>query len=383
LVKMDIRSLTGLRGVAAVMVVLYHFWPVGPSPAPGFARAVGKGYLWVDLFFVLSGYVLALNYGSLFADRPFSPRAFVFFFMRRVARIYPAYIVLLLLQLGFVLLVYGNFGEPHHWGGAEALADPVYDLPANVLLVQSVGLAPSMIGQAWSISTEFAVYCAFPLLVTLAVFGSRQTAALALIAAFLLLLAVVVGDARDGAEHAGALDAYDGTHLTPLMRCLGDFILGLLAFRAGQRERLARLFACDAAGGMLLVALPAMFAAGAPDLAIVALFPALVLCLAGNTGVPAWMFANAPMVRLGELSYAIYLSHPLLQAPLDAARHGLEHVLPVLPAALLSRTAALAVLWLVAGAIYRWVERPGRQVLRHLGPMSVATGGESLLKSAP
>jgi peptidoglycan/LPS O-acetylase OafA/YrhL len=316
-----------------------------------------------------------LNYGSLFAERPFSPRAFAFFFARRVARIYPAYIVLLLLQLSFVLLIYGNFGEPHHWGGAEALADPVYDLPANILLVQSVGLAPSMIGQAWSISTEFAVYCAFPPLVTLAVFGSRQTAVLALIVAFLLLVAVVVGDASDGAKHAGALDAYDSTHLTPLMRCLGDFILGLLAFRAGQRGVLASLLARDAVAGLLLVALPVLFVVGAPDLAVVALFPVLVLCLAGNNGVPARLFANAPMVRLGELSYAIYLSHPLLQAPRDAVCHKLEHVLPVLSAALLSGAAALVVLWLVAGAIYRWVEQPGRRMLRYLGPIQSAAAG--------
>lgn len=373
--KVDIRSLTGLRGIAAGMVVLYHFWPASPSLAPGIALAISKGYLWVDLFFVLSGYVLALNYGSLFAEQPFSPRTFAFFFARRVARIYPAYFVLLVLQLGFVLLMYGNFGESHHWGGAEALVNPIRDVPANILLVQSAGLAPSVIGQAWSVSTEFVVYCAFPPLVTLAVFGGRRAAALALISAGLLLVAVVLGDAKDGAKHAGALDAYDGTHFTPLMRCLGDFILGLLAFRAGQRGLFARLFAHDAVGAGLLVALPLMFASGMPDLAIVALFPALVLCLASNNGMPARLFSNASMVRLGELSYAIYLSHPLLQAPMDAACQGLERVLPVLPAVLLSRGAALAVAWVVAGAIYRWIERPGRQVLRNFEPMRRVAAG--------
>src|ERR1700758_3388223 len=87
LAQTDIRALTGLRGIAAGMVVIYHFWPVGSAPAPGLARAVGKGYLLVDLFFVLSGYVLALNYGSLFEEHPFSPRSFATFFMRRGARI--------------------------------------------------------------------------------------------------------------------------------------------------------------------------------------------------------------------------------------------------------------------------------------------------------
>lgn len=366
--KTDIRALTGLRGIAAGLVVVYHLWPVGSAPAPGLARAVGKGYLHVDLFFVLSGYVLALNYGSLFKEHPFSPRSFATFFMRRVARIYPAYLALFLLQLGLAMLVYGTVTEAHHWGGAEALPAPAWDIPANVLLVQSVGLAPSLLGQAWSISAELAAYCAFPLLVTISVFGNRRAAMLSLIVACLLLLAVVVGNASDGAKHAGALDAYDGTRFTPLMRCLGDFILGLLAFRIGQRESVARFLGHDAVGAALLIVLAVMFVAGAPDLAIVALFPALVLCLAANTGAQVQLFVNAPIVRLGELSYAIYLMHPLLQAPMDSSRQTLERVLPSLPARLVSGVMAIVILLAAAGAIYRWIERPGRQMLRHLDP---------------
>ncbi len=375
LAKTEIQALTGLRGVAAGMVVLYHFWPVGPSPAPGLAQAIGKGYLWVDLFFVLSGYVMALNYGSLFADRPFAPRAFATFFMRRVARIYPAYIVLFLLQLSFVLLAYGSVSEAHHWGGAEALNVPVRDIPANMLLVQSVGLAPSLVGQAWSISAEFAAYLSFPLLVTVSVFGSRRAAMLSLIAACLLLVAVVIGDGSDGAKHAGALDAYDCTHLTPLMRCLGDFILGLLAFRIGRRAAVARFVGRDTVGVAVLGMVAVMFAGGAPDLAIVALFPVLVLCLVENTGVSRPLFENAAVLRLGELSYAIYLMHPLLQAPRDAARDALAHFAPTLPAGLVSGAMAFVILWVLASAIYRWVERPGRQMLRQFGTGRLAASG--------
>jgi hypothetical protein len=60
---------------------------------------------------------------------------------------------------------------------------------------------------------------------------------------------------------------------------------------------------------------------------------------------------------------------------MDAARHGLEHVVPVLPTALLSRGAALAVMWVVAGAICRRVEQPGRRALRHFEPMQRAAAG--------
>lgn len=349
------------------MVVLYHFWPVAPSPTPGLPQAVGKGYLWVDLFFVLSAYVLALNYGSVFANHPFSPRAFGVFLMRRVARIYPAYIVLLVLQLGFVLVAYGNVTEPHYWGGAVALNTPAWDIPANVLLAQSVGQAPSLLGQAWSMSAEFVTYCAFPLLVNVSIFGNRQIAALSLFGAGVLLVAVIICNASDGAKHAGALDAYDCTQLTPLMRCLGDFILGLLAFRASKHQLIARFIGRDTVGTLLLVALTVMFVVGAHDLAIVGLFPALIIHVVENSGTPVQLLESGPMVRLGELSYAIYLVHPMLEAPMAALRQELEQLFPLLPAGLVSGAVIMVALWSLAWTIYHWIERPGRKMIRHLG----------------
>src|SRR5258708_27028862 len=63
----DIRALTGLRGVAAMMVVAYHFWPRTDISTNLLKWTVGRRYLSVDRFFVLSGYVLSLNSGPLFA----------------------------------------------------------------------------------------------------------------------------------------------------------------------------------------------------------------------------------------------------------------------------------------------------------------------------
>jgi len=60
----DIRALTGLRGVAAMMVVAYHFWPRTDIPTNWLKWTVGRGYLWVDLFFVLSGFVIYYNYSN-------------------------------------------------------------------------------------------------------------------------------------------------------------------------------------------------------------------------------------------------------------------------------------------------------------------------------
>ncbi len=64
----DIRALTGLRGFAAMLVVVYHFCPHNDITADWLRFSIGRGYLWVDLFFVLSGYLMALNYGVLFVN---------------------------------------------------------------------------------------------------------------------------------------------------------------------------------------------------------------------------------------------------------------------------------------------------------------------------
>ena len=85
--RAEIRALTGLRGVAALLVALYHINPNWIAPTAT-GRFVGKGYLWVDLFFVLSGFLLAMNYARLFAGG-WSLRAWLDFLLHRVARIYP------------------------------------------------------------------------------------------------------------------------------------------------------------------------------------------------------------------------------------------------------------------------------------------------------
>src|SRR5215469_633600 len=104
--RAEIRALTGLRGVAALLVALYHINPNLIAPTAT-GRFVGKGYLWVDLFFVLSGFLLAMNYAGKFAGG-WKLGAWLDFLLHRVARIYPLYIVLVAASLAYSLLLYGG-----------------------------------------------------------------------------------------------------------------------------------------------------------------------------------------------------------------------------------------------------------------------------------
>src|SRR5262249_39676380 len=93
----EIRALTGIRGFAAVWVVLFHLQWQGMYQAfprlEAIRPLVDRGYLGVDLFFILSGFILTWNYGEALAD--WRPREHVRFEIVRLARIYPVHLATL------------------------------------------------------------------------------------------------------------------------------------------------------------------------------------------------------------------------------------------------------------------------------------------------
>jgi peptidoglycan/LPS O-acetylase OafA/YrhL len=360
----DIRALTGLRGVAAMLVVVYHFWPPADISANWLKWTVGRGYLWVDLFFVLSGYVIALNYGRLFAHG-FSWSVFMGFLVRRFARIYPLYIVLLGAQILYTITIYGGFKETDAWA-AVTVTHPALDIPANLFLVQSLGISRSIINQAWSISTEFAAYLCFPIFVALIISAALRYVAMIGVLAITLLAVVAATVIHDGAYHSGRLDAYDGTHLAPLMRCTGGFLLGMLTFRIGSMPVLTSFASRDSVGLLILTALFGALSIGAPDLAVVVLFPAVILCLSRNLGVAAGIFANPVTYCLGLWSYAVYLLHPLLQRPRDLLDGALDVYLSHDLAEMSASLAVIVVLLILSWVSYNCIEVPGRRVIQRM-----------------
>jgi peptidoglycan/LPS O-acetylase OafA/YrhL len=368
----EIRALTGLRGMASALVVMYHFWPSSSNSPVWFKWTIGRGYLWVDLFFILSGYVMMLSHGKLFRGG-FSRAAFAGFLVRRVARIYPLYIVLLSAQIVYTVIAYGNFHQTGAWA-AIAVDSPIRDIPVNVVLAQSVGVSPSAIGQAWSVSTEFAAYLCFPALVGLVMCNGRGVVAITAVVTVALLVMVAIIDMNDGAYHSGSLDAYDITQLTPLARCLSGFLLGMLTFRLSSITVVARIAGYDGVALATVILVVVMLIAGAPDLAIVALFPAVIMCLSRGLGVTTTMFGNPLMHQLGVLSYAVYLLHPLLQRPRELIAYDLTAYLPDEWAFLLSQSIGTGVLLALAGAAYNFVELPGRRAVQAIAARTVLRG---------
>jgi peptidoglycan/LPS O-acetylase OafA/YrhL len=359
-------ALTGIRGAAALWVAAYHLLLPAHFVSGVAATMLGRGYLAVDLFFILSGYVMALNYGGLFRYS-IDIAQFARFLLKRAARLYPIYAAILVPRLIYTALRYGRFDLPRPWIAAP-LPHPWLDIPANLLLVQAWGFSPSSIGPAWSISTEWAAYFLFPGVAVAALWRGRAWAGTVFAAAIALLAATAAVDAGGG-YHEGALDAWDGMTTGPLLRCFAGFSLGVLLWRLSGWAPAARIASTAAACAATLVALMAALAFGAPDLAIYPLFPALVLCLACGRNTVTGVFAWPKMLWLGEVSYSLYLLHIFLLHPLDVTRAAARGVLPATVADIAAVSAMFAVLLMASGLSYRWIEQPGRRLIMALAPV--------------
>src|SRR3569833_2961374 len=154
----QLDALTGIRGIAAWFVVLFHMRLAMTLLLPPAGIAVlGKGYLADDLFFMLSGFVLWLNYGARFAQggRAEAPR----FWWMRFARVWPL--------LAAVLVGLALFAAVLLATGRDASHYPFAELPLHVLLVQNWGFTHALTWNdpAWSISTALGAYIVFPFVV--------------------------------------------------------------------------------------------------------------------------------------------------------------------------------------------------------------------------
>jgi peptidoglycan/LPS O-acetylase OafA/YrhL len=349
----DIRALTGVRGVAAAIIVVYHFGDVQLSTG-GTASyfRIPFGYLIVDLFFMLSGYVMALTYKDAFDH--LTPDKFGTFMLKRVARLYPAYFVIGLFYIAKMLA--GLSGD--HIENYSA-----WDWTGNLLMMTGWGLyIYPVIGVAWAASAEMGSYLLLPILMAFTLRKSAATAAIAVLAAFVAIYAVSISGRGSG----GPLDVVNGNSFYPLVRAVAGFMLGLAIFRfADIIDRLSMAMQ-DALVTGILVAMIAVGMLSDSDLPLYLLFIPLVALLSRDGRLAQVLFGNAAAYRLGIISYSIYLIHPLFVSfAVRTWRHFGESEAVYIAAA----CACFAAIWLLSELSYRLVEMPGRNwITRRFAP---------------
>jgi peptidoglycan/LPS O-acetylase OafA/YrhL len=343
----EIASLTGLRGIAALFVVVYHALH-NLHPIAGLL--FGRGYLCVDIFFVLSGYVMALNYGSLFAGG-YRTETHLRFLWLRFARVYPLYIATIAIVIAL----------------NTANLMPIYDVPQlssgfmwNATMMQAWSFGAGNINlPAWSISTEWSAYILFPFLAAL-VFARVGVAAYAMAGASIaaLLAVALLAPSLSTAPLEGALSVFSTENPLPVLRCVAGFTLGLVAYRL-QGHRFgdivsSRKWVGDAIAGLICV----LFLVPKTDILLVAVTPLLIVHLVRSSSVVSSFLGCGPVHYLGLISYSLYLVHipVILTLRQVFVTYGWSYSV--------ASALGIGVSLLIAPVVYRYVEVPSRRALR-------------------
>jgi peptidoglycan/LPS O-acetylase OafA/YrhL len=336
----ELRALTGVRGVAAWFVVFYHIRLSIAGLSTGLRDVFAKGYLAVDFFFLLSGFVIWLTWNDRLRTGGMAgvPR----FLQKRLARIWPLHLVTLAGAVALALVL-----------RATGRDDPQFvfpELPLHIVLLQNWGFTRHLAWNdpAWSISAELAAYLLFPLLV-MAVDWRRVPSAVLLALAGLLLLALHL--TIDSPTLGTDIPRYG------LLRCLIEFTTGSIVCALWLRWRTAR--AAIGAAISIATALIIMWIAGLPEtLVIPALFATLLLLLALTSGRPHNPFETRTIHFFGEISYATYLGHFILWKAFKLAF--VADANAVSPAKI---ALYLGLVLLASIALYHLIERPAQRWL--------------------
>lgn len=395
-----IRQLTGIRFVAAAWVLLYHLQGplaiIGVLSIPVLPEVLRVGRLGVDLFFALSGFILTHTYLTRLGPA-LRARGTLHFWWLRLARIYPVHLVMLVIAGAAVFLQARVTGEALNRDWLTP-----WDFVKNVLLIQEWGPDPQRGWNfvAWSLSMEWLAYLLFPLLVIILFWMHRRIPTWLLVVAWIAVLAPLVNYALSTS------DAYYTENWGSTYRILTEFTAGAITYLIVRR-----LFddggpspATVQMANIASYALPLLVIAGAvflgtwgpaqpggpvidgdreplPPYFHLTLVPLLILwigTLALAQGGMARVLATRIAILGGFVSYSLYMTHLIVfglwRAGLSAfgIESGALYALSVI--------ALIVGCFIVAYAMWKWVEEPAREWMRGLiGTRRVPTeeAGES------
>ncbi|MEO6152095.1 MAG: acyltransferase [Croceibacterium sp.] len=364
-------ALDSLRGIAAISVMYYHMgdfgWVAGFTP-------FRSGWILVDFFFILSGFVIAASYGARLAHG--YPRGG--FLLVRLGRLYPLHIVTVALFVALEFLVFRPVLHESH--SLSELARGVFLFDAFVR-----GAGNFYAPVSWAVAVELVVY-----ILAAALFGRGRWA---------IAVALGLAGASAWALHSG-FNVIGFSRL--LQRGLLGFPLGVGCFwlhRRLLRVQPGAAVLSVAECGLLaafvgLLWMPGKSAASIP--LADALYAAMVLVLARDGGIASRALQMRPLVRLGQLSFALYmvhlvfviLSNRFLPRVFAAAGHadwirpgrntfGLLRVAPPLWLATLITLGLTALALMAAWLAWRFIEEPTRHWTRRLGPTTAPVAPQS------
>jgi peptidoglycan/LPS O-acetylase OafA/YrhL len=348
------RKLEALRGVAACAVALHHS-PFMLKAEP--AAFVASSYLFVDFFFILSGFVMT----HVYRDRITQGLPFKNYLLLRLGRLYPLHV------FAHLLYALSVFGKWLLYAAGVGASNPAQALPlgsfwTNLLLLQGFGAYGYLYWNrpSWSIGAELGVYVIF--FVFTATLDRRGRLLPPLVFALLLYGALLVHDER----------RLDITYDFGLLRCIAGFYLGScllrLSRRWGARLRLARGAQAGAELACVAAVIWCVSNAASSQLSLpgaLLAFAASIYVFSRDTSGPLGALLKTPWLgKLGIWSYSIYLLHLVcFEVAGDVAEYvlGMKLQPGIGPIAILLNALVIAFVIALSRYTYEWIEEPFRE----------------------
>ncbi len=392
----EIKALAGARAFPPLILVLFHFceghkyrgmdeaicstawWHYFFTCGKWFDLPVAHGYIWVEFFFALSGFILVHVYGARTAEFwQIKSGAYLAFLRARLARLYPVHVVTLI----SMLLLMWTLNQLSYWGGYLSIYHqpwaPINTWPsfvANLALVQAWNIYPVLTwnGASWFVSVEFLLCLLFPIYLILS--RGRWWMGVAMIGfgvSWLLLLAVGGGHGLDVTFHDG------------IFRGMAGFAVGVglaMVYRQAKKsgaDALPEWIFHAAQAVALLYLFWATYRTGwnhtvNDQWTATALF-ALIFVLAFDRGFLAKALSTKVPLRLGEWSYGVYMGQTFW---LQAIRYFEQRWYPSDDTLILGLRFGDVMWWaepfMLVGICIAWgalltvlVEQPANRWLRH------------------
>ncbi|MCX6108061.1 MAG: acyltransferase [Proteobacteria bacterium] len=380
---MRFKSLDSWRGLCAILVALYHLGFQSHFGVSAFARG---SFLFVDFFFVLSGFVMAQAY----VGRLQTKADFTTFLIRRFGRLWPLHMAVLAAYFGenafkaAAIQVFHLVPKTIPFTGAVSWSS----LVANVFLLHSMGLTSELTwnGPSWSISAEFWAYMVF-------------AAVLMRLPRALVTASLVISIAAATVLMTHSTEFMDTTFRLGFVRGLYGFFLGIIVHRCYLRwgqHPLAAATAWEVAIVVAVIAFVSGSYAGAWSYASPLVFAAAVFIFAHDQGRLSQLLTKHPFQALGTWSFSIYMVHNFLVTQLAIWVGRLNRVIesrlsPEQFQTLLKWFAnpyvldALTLVFmcgviLVSAQTFRWVEEPSRLYFNRLASARTAAAQQKAAK---
>ena len=345
----EIKPLTSARGMAALFVVIFHGWNlfyIESSDVPAQNFPFLKGYLFVDFFFLLSGFIISYVHSADAGN--WHPQSYRRFLLLRLIRVYPVHFFTLFLAL---LLESAKFLFPTN--NLPFSFNTPTSFFQHLTLSQAWGFDQSTRWNlpSWSVSVEWFAYIITPIVFFLTLHRRWfvTTGIVFLCLAVLLFLERGPWNLNLTAHYA-------------LARGVAEYAIGSVLYRLYSKAALHRPIDNLVAICLLLTAIN--IASKGDDVVSVILFAFDILGLSLATNWVEKIFSHRIPMYLGRVSYSLYMVHGFFLAPTKSICSKLSDVPALIPLKIAIFVGFVVISLAGAELCYRYIEMPGRQ-LRH------------------